>query len=308
MFIVYDLRVLPSTFDFAVFCCHAYGLALKAKIKNPRFTPIIVTGKSQRRKDFSDTDTEREVSIRVYKLLLPLVHMLPFLEEPLVLSSSCSEISHKLKGKIFFPHDYSFANPVLFKYFKNHMFIPIAKKFDIRMLAVDRECFNYVQDLCTHRLRTSERPIVIAERKNRVTNDPSRDSNYEWLVQTCRQMSKKYNVVFLPDYMSNTTIDGDNILTLREFSDDIMMRAALFEYSLLSILPNGAGGALAQLNKNAKYLMAGLTSGNYFNEKYFDRNGYIKDINPFCEGSLNQIWRWKSLEPEEVYDLVTRVI
>ena len=123
MVIIYDLRVLPATFDFADFCCLAYGLALKQKIVNPRFTPVIVTGKTRRvvkeRRDFANTRDDDEISKRLYKIILPLVQMLPFLDPPLVLNSSCEDIDYNLKGKIFFPRKYSYDKPELYKYYNN---------------------------------------------------------------------------------------------------------------------------------------------------------------------------------------------
>ena len=142
------------------------------------------------------------------------------------------------------------------------------------------------------------------ERKNRVSNDPKRDSNYEWLVQICLKLSKRHPIVFLPDYMSDTTISLDNVYTIRELADDITLRGALFEYSILTILPNGAGSALAHLNKRTKYLNTGITRGSkIFNENWFRRNGFKKDINPFCEDSSNQVWRWEELTPDETFDI-----
>ena len=88
MVIIYDLRILPATFDFAYFCCLAYGLALKQGIKKPQFTPIIITGISKRcfsgEVDFANANNDEEILRRVHKLLLPLANMMPFLNAPLV--------------------------------------------------------------------------------------------------------------------------------------------------------------------------------------------------------------------------------
>ena len=234
--------------------------------------------------------------------------MLPFLNEPIVLNSACSELECKLKRKIFYPNDYSFVNPELYKYFKNHMFIPVAKSFDIRMLTVDSSSTNYVKDLCYRYYGADSKPIVVVERRNIVTNDSSRNSSYDWLVHTCMKLAKIKQVIFLPDYRSRTFINLKNVFTLNECAEDLLLRAALFEYAELSILPNGGGSPLAYLNRKTRYLHLGLASGRVFNGNYFRREGYTKDVNPFSEGCPVQIWRWNSLSPEEVVDLAKKII
>ena len=104
--------------------------------------------------------------------------------------------------------------------------------------------------------------------------------------------------------MSDTSITLDNVYTMREFSGDIAIRAAVYEYANLSILPNGAGSALAYLNKKTNYLTTGmLGKSRIFNKYWFAKNGYKKDRNPFCIDSPNQIWRTQQLTPEEIFDL-----
>ena len=71
------------------------------------------------------------------------------------------------------------------------MMTDIAKCLDVRALNVDQSRYDYVSQLCSKRLSSTERPIVVAERNNRVTNDPSRNSDYEWLVRNLPKAVKE---------------------------------------------------------------------------------------------------------------------
>jgi hypothetical protein len=203
---------------------------------------------------------------------------------------------------IIFPRDYSFESPELFKYYKNHMWITKAKSHDMRRLENTSQSLESAS-LFLKKISGTSSPITISERKNSVSQDRSRDTSYQWLLEVSSELSKISPVVILADYKSNTCITGKNIYTCYEPGYDIYMRSSIYEKASLSVIPNGGISYLAGLNSNTTYIQTGLAASSYFDESWLSKNGYIKDFNHLNPKSRRQIWTWDLKSSLELYQM-----
>lgn len=297
---IYDLRVLPCTFDIATFFCTAYGyFARNFDNQEEKIHPVIIRGKNMRKPDFRNTNVDEEIDRRMHRLAMPLISLLPFLEKPVIVSQTKIADTIFKDCEVVFPKKYNGKSPELYKYYKNRMLYREAKIKDLRLINNGISSLQHAKNQLDA-ISPSLRPILVHERKNIVANDPSRDSNFEWLESVCEKLSGIRPVIFVPDFLSTSYINKRNVTTLLCGSNDLLHKAALIELASLNIFNSGGGSPLAYLNKKTKYIQTGVAEGSTFTRSWFEKEGIDPDINPLAPQDRFQQWTADKLSPIEI--------
>ena len=306
--LVYDLRVLPASFDLANFIAVARARAIDFGFKDHKIKPIFIIGNAKTIY-FNEDQQEDAIRKRLERILLPLTSLFEFLENPIVIEESDLNLAKYLinKFKIIMPKNYNIEAPQRFTYFKNSMYLQKSKRHDLRYIVNSKSEIAKAGQLIKSKCG-NENPIVIVERANQQSHDLSRDTSLEYLKKLAYLLAKIKPVVFLPDFMSGSYMSMENVYTFGQAAYDLRLRSALYELALISIQPPGAGSSLAYLNPKSVYIHNGVASGNYFNEEWCARNGFTKDYNDYSPNNPKQVWRWSQLSPIELTKLVTSII
>lgn len=310
--VVYDLRVLPATFDFANFLCTSYAAALDQYPRDNfsiRIQPIIVFGKLIRENDFTTNQPLLIVQKRLYNLLLPITNLFRFIDPPILISSvfGCCNESLLSTNPIIFPYEYCYENPLPYVYYKNKNFITSSLKHDIRYLKNNAQDLESMQKLYSN--KTNGPIILFVERFNSNSPDTTRNSQIEYLMKIAHHLGELFDIYFLPDFKSDTSMPSSSQIKQLPRGLDIMERSALIELADLSLLPNGGISILAFLNKNANYILLELCSDNSrYSEQWYLSQGFRPDINPYKVKSRNQIWNWKLLKLPNILQQINQQI
>ena len=209
---IYDLRVLPATFDIADFMVVALAKAFYkyGKVKS-KITPVIICGKSRRLSiDYSKEKMQRDVDARIHRIMIPALSMLPFLNPPLLISENDEEIFKALSSshEIIFPIKYCFLDPQLFKYYKPYMWNKLIKGVEMRFLKVPESDLDFIETYLKKYIG-SEKPIVICERTNLNHIDKgARASSVQYLNDLSHKICQDFPVIFLPDFHSTTRLEN----------------------------------------------------------------------------------------------------
>jgi hypothetical protein len=296
--VVYDLRVLPPTFDFMGFVCMADGLRRLRAPETDGIDLLIVYGQSLRGDEFVNVATQTAViEERLYTMLLPLASLLPCVKSISLLDSRMPDFKISL-GPVFFPLEYSPSKPELYSYYKNSMLFSVAAQIDIRSIECSDSSLQTASGVL-HRLAGVENPIVVTLRNNAVSRDRSRDNMKEYL-QLASQISAEYPVVIIPD----TSDVGNRILTdlpvCYEAALDVRIRAAIYQHAKANIHSNNGTAILSLLNKKSSYFQADLATGQLFDKNWFEQQGLLPGENPFSHGAKDQFIDFEKISLEKV--------
>ena len=308
---IYDLRVLPATFDILNFMCTAYARAtLIYKSKDIVIQPILVTGqiKQERQADFIGSYSQDIINERIASMLLPSLDLLDFCLSPIILPSLFGEAIKLLMKKmnVVYPIEYSLEKPKLYKYYKNFHVIKAASITEIRRLKINRYWKIKAENILNSKGIYGDF-ILLVERRNADSLQNGRDSDIKYVSRVGNHLSKKFKVVLLRDLGSEKYDNLDRIIQISPI-ESLPCRAALMEKALLCILPNGGISTLSHLNQNVRYIMYELISKNSFTEDWYLKNGFQPGTNPFSPKTKTQRWFWKRPSVEEMISVCNEII
>lgn len=307
--LVYDLRVLPASFDFANFVAVAKANSIEIGRENESILPIIILSQSRSGGYFASVEQYYEIKNRIERILVPLCRLFDFLEFPIVVPDTELELVRYLvsKYKIIMPYDYNLDSPVQFKYFKNPMYLEKCRRHDIRFLSNPMEELVRAKGLISEAFGIDDY-LCVVERKNSVSHDISRDTSLDYLSSVCFELSKVLPVIFLPDFNSASHISLQDVYTLPSAAYSLLLRSAIYEQALVSVQPPGAGSSLAYLNRKTRYIHNGVASGSYFNEDWCTKNGFKRDFNDYSPDNCNQRWFWELLDATSIRNIIVEII
>jgi len=302
--IVYDLRVLPPTFDFLGFVVVARTLqlaqnnfasesALNLTVINP------CQGELLRPKEFSTEDTLSIVSERIYGLILPVCRLLPYLKDVEVVSSNnIGKCGLNFYDNVLFPLGYNPNNPALYRYYKGHMLLEAAKSRDIRDIVVPEEAKKKARAYLGSMGLKPGAFVLVALRTNSDSLDRSRDTNAEWLRQlTIALQAEGIPMLILADrlesYMIETLVsDTPHAVIDNALSMDPVFRAAAYETAAFCIFGASGNSSVGYLNRNTKFAYTGMTVGKTFTDEWHIRQGWKRNFNHFSPDSDSQFFYW----------------
>lgn len=298
---IYDLRVLPATFDAMNFMGVAYALAHRLAGPDILIQPIIVTGPSQRRHDFI-ADQQDVTDSRIPYLVMPSLSLLKYCRTPLVLPHDYPELIAKATQRfpVIWPSDYSIKSPELFKYYKNFHLTKYAYLADIRGIKNSDSALEAARQFFIE-LCGSPQPVLVVERFNTVSTDNCRNSDRKYIYSILEEVRKTTQVAYMQDFGSSAVPSPCNPFKA-PFS--LAERAALIEASSVAIIPNGGIGVLATMNKKSRYVLPELVSmKSSFNKEWYLENGFQPGVNPYAKDP-NQKWFWERPSHGELIDTV----
>ena len=310
---VWDLRVLPATFDYICAIVTAYSRAYELSGDSRiALRPIIITGDLTRKSDFSEsTDTNQETIRRIDQILLPILSLFEFVIQPTIIP--CSNVNSCLsalnKYPIILPSEYNFQKPKLYRYYKPFMWINECSKRDLRLVknhSKDLEHANFL--LGSTPTAASKKKILISERSNIVTPDTGRDTPVGWIYELASLLEKDYQPIILPDYLSKNLFKNTLFPTIPEAAFNLRLRSALFEVADLNIFGTGGFFSLAAHQSNSCYIFVGTNTSNSLKGDYLDRQGYIKDTNMVFRNSKSQQWIWDLPTPSDMVSHVKKIL
>lgn len=306
--LVYDLRVLPATFDLANFIAVARARCIDFGFKDHKIKPIFIIGDAKTNY-FNENHQEDAIRKRLERILLPLTSLFEFLENPIVIEESDLVLAKYLinEFKIIMPKNYNIDNPKRFTYFKNSMYLQKSKRHDLRYIVNSKTELDKTAQLIKSMCGVAN-PIVIVERFNQHSHDLSRDTSLDYLKDLAYLLAKRKPVIFVPDFMSRSYMSIENVYTFGQAAYDLRIKSALYELASISIQPPGAGSSLAYLNPKSVYIHNGVASGNYFDENWCTKNGFTKDYNDYSPNNPKQVWRWSQLSPLELNKLAQSML
>ncbi|MEQ8507666.1 MAG: hypothetical protein RIB43_01575 [Rhodospirillaceae bacterium] len=305
-FVVYDLRVLPPTFDFLCFICMADGLR---RLSSPPFDGIdlaIIYGESLRGQEFANVASQADLILhRIHSMLLPMASLLPSIKSISVFDVKSTSASISL-GDVSFPKNYSANNPELYKYYKNNHLIKVAEKIDIRALECDDASLNTARRLLK-RLSGHENPVVFTLRNNTQSHDRSRDKIKEYL-DIAEKLSVEFPIVIVPDTSDVACGVQTDLPICYEASIDVKIRAAIGQLSKVSFFSNNGASATSALNKKSTYYVADFATGTRFTREWMEKEGWTYNWNPFSQGESHQVYDFDSLTFEKARKFITLAV
>jgi hypothetical protein len=297
--VVYDLRVLPYTYDIVPFLAIAEG---KRKLLSPnsKIRLIVITGRSRRQADWdwngelSSAAREAEISSRLLRVTLPASQLFPSIQSIDMVNESA------ISGEIpaFYPESYSFISPKVGVYHKSHYLMNFSRQVDLRALSNDQHAL----DLAARYLRSaigSDSPVVFTLRNNIFSFDQSRNSRAELnreLFGLLRRLG--FPVAVIPD-TSMTALDQlpADVPVLRAPAFDLKLRSAIYEQARFCLFEPTGPMALAWFNANVKFIAYGMAWSRYFSERYHIDRGYKRDENIVSPDNPRQLYLWGDLSP-----------
>ncbi len=307
--VVYDLRVLPATFDLLGFLAVAL---YKVKDRFSQFDLIIVTypeTETRRNFDFLSVSPYEEISSRIFRLLMPSAKLIPAVRNISVMSPEelieLSRASASSKN-IVFPENYLAENPTQFAYYKGWMLVEAARHHDLRTLKIPDKARDLASTLLN---RLGLRPrgyVLLALRLNSVSEDRSRDTPISWASAVVSRFSQSFPVVLLPDIGQQITVSPSPagsapVHVVYDAQYDVQLRAALYAHSELAIVGPTGPSSLAYLNPECRYAYVGLTESSRFDEEFHRKQGWPENDNIFARGSRKQRWYWKYPSAETLF-------
>ncbi|MBM4217365.1 MAG: hypothetical protein FJ178_05880 [Gammaproteobacteria bacterium] len=181
--IVYDLRVMPPTFDFPYFVALA-DARRRIESRERGFALWVVTGESRRPTGWDWADGTRAsdigslVDYRLSRVIFPLTRLFPSIKKVNIVDEACFS---ELNIPVFHPTDYSFRDPQLGVYHKGWFLVPYASKVDLRCLANRAESLGEAERYLQKELGCSS-PVIITIRNNVLSHDKSRNTRPEVLA------------------------------------------------------------------------------------------------------------------------------
>lgn len=302
---VYDLRVLPATFDFMGFLACADAHRLEHFPHADTFDVIIIVGESLRGKEFTNTSSQDVVTHqRVQALLLPLAQLHPAVQGISLVDLSIAGLQIQL-SEVFFPVGYNASKPELYRYYKNPMLWEAMRKFDLRNVIVGEDGVNEGRALL-QRICGESRPVVFTIRNNRHGHDRSRD-NTERVLEIAKCISKVYPVVIVPDTADVYEGLQTDLPLCMEASLDVKVRARIYQAAHSNILGNNGPGFLCLMNRRINYLFCGWATGEYFTPEWFEYRGLERNSNPFACGDDHQVIDWDELTEKSALEFLARI-
>jgi len=297
--VVYDLRVLPPTFDFPDFLALA-DARRQLETSAESLSVWIVVGPSRRPKNWdwndavSDDEVRERTLSRLNRVIIPCAHLVGS-----VVSVNVIDSSHlsDLGFPVFHPVNYSFKNPAVGVYHKRWYLLDYAKKIDMRSLRNQRSELESARRYL--RISTgSESPAIITYRNNIYSFDQTRNTRLDLLVDLIDSLRRMgFAVGVVPD-TSLTGVDAseirDHLITAPSF--DVTLRSAVYECASLCLFEPTGPFVLAQLNPNVRFIVYGMAWSNYFSASYQTERGFEPDVNFIAPGCNFQQYLWSSLD------------
>ncbi len=307
---IYDLRVLPATFDLLGFIVAAWA---HVQERFSQISLVIVTPDDNwkdREFDFTNVCLTEEIRERVFRLLLPAAQLFPFISSVSVLSSDLAKRAlNEASVEVAFPQAYSVDQPAMFSYYKGHMLLAAAKYTDVRHLSIPRKALSLAQSLLRQYGLTERNFVALALRHNAVSRDRSRDTPLAWANSAIETLSRRTKTVVLPDLGQPITshATAEHIIVLREPQFDIQLRAAIYALAKMVIVGPTGPSSLAYLNRDCAYCYVGLTTGSYFDAAWHRNQGWVENENMFSPGNPTQRWFWEYPNPKEIDRLLATI-
>lgn len=305
--VVYDLRVLPATFDLLGFIAVAWA---QLRIKFSGMDLVIVApddGWTNRDFDFANVRPLDEVRERIFRLFLPAAQLFPFVVSVSVLSTTLARrFLYESSRDVAFPNSYNFEEPAMFAYYKGHMLLAAAKTTDVRYVTVPKKALSLAQSLLNLYGLTERNFVALALRHNAVSRDRTRDTPVDWVNRVVTTLSPRFKIAVLPDLGQQLVVQGmsASISVLREPQFDIQVRAAIYALAKMAIVGPTGPSSLAYLNKDCSYCYVGLAASDYFDASWHRNQGWIENVNMFSTGNPSQRWYWDYPDPGEINQLL----
>lgn len=295
--VIYDLRVLPPTFDFVGYLCLVEGLRSIYAPTSDGIDLTIVYGATFRGEEFLNVSSQEElIERRIYSMLLPLASLVPSVNSTSVLD--IRSVSTKMSlGQVFYPNQYQPNQPILNGYYKNSMLIKIAKEVDVRVLECSAFDLNTASQI-TQRLCDATSPVTITIRNNANSRDRSRD-NMERYIKIGESLSAEHQVILIPDTSDLGKKIETNLPICYEAAIDVRLRASIYQNAKANFFSNNGASFTSVMNKHSTYFVGDMATGNIFTREWFAKEGWFEDANPFAQGDKHQVYDFDALTLEK---------
>ncbi len=297
--VVYDLRVLPSTFDFPYFLAIADArrrLETSAEVINL----WLVTGKSRRPQewdwtsDLSKSDLSQLINSRLNRIIFPVASLFESVKTINVIDES---VVNDLPLAVFHPEGYSFRAPVLGVYHKGWHCLAYASKIDMRTLKNSESSLAQARRYLLAKVGSTA-PVILTTRNNVYSHDQTRNSRRDLLrklIVTLRELG--FVVGIVPDTSLTGVLEmefPEALLVAPSF--DVQLRSAIYECAAMCLFEPTGPLVLAQLNKRVKFIAYGIAWSDKFSAEYQLQRGYRRDVNFIAPDSDTQLYLWGDLD------------
>ncbi len=298
--VLYDLRVLPHTYDIVAFLALAEA---KRKLVAPdaSIRLLLITGASRRpvQWDWGQQVEREEILVeaqsRLSRLILPAARLLPSIRT----IELVDELSISGDIPAFYPDGYSFKNPQVGVYHKSHYLMAYSGKVDLRYVVNDSASMS-VAERYLEQQTGFKNPVVLTVRNNVFSFDQSRNSRVEvneGIYSVLRSRGIPFAVV--PDTsMIGLAQFPRDIPLLMAPSFDLRLRSAVYEVAKFCLFEPTGPMSLAWFNPRVDFIAYGMAWSGYFSERYHLERGYKRDENIVSPGNSRQVYLWGDLTGE----------
>lgn len=297
--VVYDLRVLPSTFDFPYFLAIA-DARRRLESSADTITLWIVTGESRRphewdwNKNLSPNEASKVAQSRLNRVILPAASLF---ESITVINVIGETAVQDLNFPVFHPMKYDFRFPVLGMYHKGWHCLDYASKIDLRTLKNTELNMRDARRYLSLSLGPGT-PAIITTRNNVYSDDQTRNSRHGLLrsiVPALRDMG--FAVGIIPD----TSLSGEDEAMFPESllvsaAFDLHLRSAIYECAAICLFEPTGPLVLAQLNRKVNFVAYGIAWSSKFSAEYLTQRGYKRDVNFIAPDCAYQRYLWDDLD------------
>lgn len=297
--VVYDLRVLPPTYDLPYFLAIAEA-RMRLETQENRYVLWIITGKSRRPRDWDwslsipSDQLQSAITQRLNRVIIPTAGLFPSIASINIVDESCIQDPGL---PVFHPVSYDYRNPLLGVYHKGWFCLDYADKIDMRFLKNSDQALVEARRYLEHKLGTAEAAIITV-RNNTLSHDQSRNSREDVLRQILVFLkNKNISIGLIPDtsLAENPIVLENKDICLTAPAFDARLRSAIYECCRFSLFEPTGPLVLAQLNKESKFIAYGMAWSSSFDATYQLNRGYARDVNFIAPKDSNQKYLWDSL-------------
>jgi hypothetical protein len=303
--VVYDLRVLPPTFDFPYFMAVA-DARRRLETHADAIVLWLVTGASRRPRSYDwnpnleSTEIDDLINLRLTRVIFPLASLI---ENVVAINIINEKFVRELGFPVFHPFNYNFQNPSLGTYHKSWHCLDYASKVDMRILKNSVTGIAEARRYLAHAIG-SETPVILTVRNNVHSFDQTRNSRAGLLREAIFVLRDRGFVVgIIPD----TSLRGcaekefqEILLTTAAF--DVQLRSAIYEQATFCLFEPTGPLVLAHLNKNVKFIAYGMAWSETFSADYQLQRGFQRDSNYIAPECPSQLYLWGDLDMEILRD------
>lgn len=301
--VVYDMRIAPPTYDFAVFLVKSLLVARQRGLHGLHV--LIAPGDRGGFRENIDFFSHAEMAFRVTHLLLPLIKLV----DPSASFSLCTSRKQArdlyLQAPCRFPELHNFVKPVA-RHFYSEFFELIEQNIEHRILQASEICRERIQEWKTELGVSADKLITLTLRESSAHHD--RNSELAVWRKVAEALSKRgYTVAVIRDTSKALlNLGWSDVVEFPVAALDVEMRTALYEAAWLNLGVCNGPAVLCFLMPQCRYLYFGMYNASCTSNTYehLEKVGIVKGKDQIAGAGIGQYICWDDITVKNVLSAI----